>query len=397
MASMTCSQALIEFFKREKVEFVFGLPGSTNLLFLDALEDCPEIKFILALHEAVALGMAQGYARFSGQVGVVSLHSLTGLSAALPLLFNACWEKVPLVVIAGVWDTEAAHSFHQPAGHLVDLAHHCTKWRTEITGSAHFLPSLRKAFRMALQPPAGPVLVALPQSILAGSVHFHNFPVIGSSIDQCDNTPFELDRGKQKNSILLRLTDELNKQVKPKTISRLMLTLQKQIKPGTIIVEESPSYTAEVQHILAHDKNVTYFNVKPGRSIGDGLPNAIGAKLAAPERPVIAVIGDGSAVWSIQSLWTAAHYQVPVTFIITANTGYRVLKMVKIGQFGKKARGRYLGLDFNAPGLDFSRMAQSMGVAGIRVTRPAEFDQALQQALPGQVPYLIEVNLKDDL
>jgi thiamine pyrophosphate-dependent acetolactate synthase large subunit-like protein len=398
MASMACRRALIEFLKQEKVEYVFGLPGSTNLLFLDALEDCPEIKYILALHETAALGIAQGYARFSGRVGVVSLHSLTGLSAALPLLFNAFWEKVPLVILAGVWETEAARSFHQPAAHIVALAHHCTKWRTAITGSAYLLPSLRKAFRIALQPPFGPVLLALPQSILTGSVVFDPVGETGATTGQYfDDVPVESENNRLINDVVSRLTFQLKKQVKPNSISRLMLALQKQIQPGTIIVEESPSYTADVQHILAQDKNMTYFNVKPGRSIGDGLPNAIGARLAAPGRPVIAVIGDGSAIWSFQSLWTAAHYQVPVTFIITANAGYRVLKTVKIGQFGIKARGRYLGLDINDPELDFCQMAQSLGVAAIRIARPEEIGQALKRDLCGRIPYLIEVNIQEEL
>ena len=78
MTMMTGSEALVELLRNEGVEYVFGLPGATEVLFLDALEDNPEIKYILGLHETVAVGMAEGYSRTSGKVGVVNLHTGAG-------------------------------------------------------------------------------------------------------------------------------------------------------------------------------------------------------------------------------------------------------------------------------------------------------------------------------
>ena len=89
MVKTTGCKVLIEALRQEGVEFVFGLPGSSNLSFLNALEARPEIRYILGLHETVAVGIAEGYARFSGKVGFVNLHSCPGLGAAMPMLYNA--------------------------------------------------------------------------------------------------------------------------------------------------------------------------------------------------------------------------------------------------------------------------------------------------------------------
>ena len=95
------SQAIKEIFCREGVEFVFGIPGATEVFFMDVLEDCPDIKYILGLQEVVAAGMAEGYSRTSGKYGILNLHTGTGLSAALPMLSNACTGGVPLIITAG--------------------------------------------------------------------------------------------------------------------------------------------------------------------------------------------------------------------------------------------------------------------------------------------------------
>lgn len=82
MTKLLGSEALVQILKQEGVEYVFGLPGSTELQFMDSLEAHPEIKYILGLHESVSAAMAEGYARASGKVGVVNLHTFVGLGGA---------------------------------------------------------------------------------------------------------------------------------------------------------------------------------------------------------------------------------------------------------------------------------------------------------------------------
>ena len=134
----------------------------------------------------------------------------------------------------------------------------------------------------------------------------------------------------------------------------------------------------------------SYQRIRDG-SIGWGMPGALGVKLASPDRPVVAVVGDGSAMWSIQSLWTAAHYHIPVTYIVCANASYCQVKLMKTLLMGERAKDRYLGMDLDEPRIDFCQLAQAMGVHGQKVERPEQLREALRSALELGKPALVEV------
>ena len=107
-----------------------------------------------------------------------------------------------------------------------------------------------------------------------------------------------------------------------------------------------------------------------GGGIGQALPGALGVKLAHPDRPVVAVSGDGSAMYSIQALWTAAHHDLAVVFVILNNREYRILKhnMDTYRQrFGAKPERGYPNMDLVSPDLGFVDMARGMGVEAARV------------------------------
>lgn len=128
-----------------------------------------------------------------------------------------------------------------------------------------------------------------------------------------------------------------------------------------------------------------------GGAIGQGLPNAVGAAIACPDRPVLALSGDGSAMYTVQALWTMAREQLNVTSIIFNNKSYAILNMElqRVGATGKgdKARSQ---LDIGNPGLDFVQLAQGMGVQAVRATTAEEFNRALENALRTPGPHLIE-------
>jgi thiamine pyrophosphate-dependent acetolactate synthase large subunit-like protein len=398
MATMTGSQALVEELKQENVEYVFGLPGTTSLNFLNTLEDHPEIRYILGLHETVALGMAEGYARFSGKPGVVNLHSCPGLSAAMPMLFNAFQGEVPIVVTAVQQDARIFNQKQHLNFALTNVAGNFTKFSTAITNPDDFVLILKKAFKIALEPPCGPVFVSLPQETMSNT---YNFKELSLSANRETARPERIlpEKANLENGpvplLISKSFHKLKHQLRPNTLSRLLNELKKQLKPDTIVVEESPSYAADIQHLLDFKAHSNYFHSRAGRSIGCALPNALGAKLAAPDRPVVAIVGDGSAIWSIQSLWTAAHYHIPVIFIVMANGSYNILKIEKRLKMGKTDGERYLGLDFNEPRLDFPKIAQAMGITGRRIEEAEETGQALKIALESKSPYLIEFNLRD--
>ncbi len=135
-----------------------------------------------------------------------------------------------------------------------------------------------------------------------------------------------------------------------------------------------------------------------GGAIGQGLPCAIGAAIACPQRPVIALIGDGTAMYTIQALWTMAREQLNVTSIIFNNASYSVLnvELERVGadHIGPKAKSQ---LDLNGPRLHFAQLAQGMGVHAVRVGTAEELNKALTYALQSPGPHLIEAMIPESL
>ncbi len=128
-----------------------------------------------------------------------------------------------------------------------------------------------------------------------------------------------------------------------------------------------------------------------GGSIGQGLPVAVGAAVASPGRPVLALVGDGSAMYTIQALWTIAREGLDVTTVIFNNRSYGILniELERVGaeKIGPEAKAQ---LDLSEPAIDFVSMAQGMGVPARRVTRAEDFSAALENAFASHGPFLID-------
>jgi acetolactate synthase-1/2/3 large subunit len=128
-----------------------------------------------------------------------------------------------------------------------------------------------------------------------------------------------------------------------------------------------------------------------GGAIGQGLPTAVGAAIACPDRPVLALIGDGAAMYTLQALWTMARERLNVTSIIMNNASYAILN-VELQRVGAQSQGpkALSQLDLRNPGLDFVQMSQGLGVPATRATTAEEFVGALEKALATPGPHLIE-------
>jgi acetolactate synthase-1/2/3 large subunit len=128
-----------------------------------------------------------------------------------------------------------------------------------------------------------------------------------------------------------------------------------------------------------------------GGAIGQGLPCAVGAAIACPDRPVLALVGDGSAMYTIQALWTMAREKLNVVAIVMNNRSYAILNVelqrVGAASAGPVARSQ---LDLGDPGLDFVQMGLGLGVPSVRATTTADFVTALEHALATPGPHLIE-------
>ena len=533
------------------VPFLFGNPGTTESPLMDRLGDHPELNYVLALHESVALGAAHYYAQSTGITGVVNLHVAPGLGNGLGMLYNAWEANSPMVITAGQQDTRSR--LREPLlGHdLVAMAAPLVKWSVQVEHADEFAPVLHRAFKIAHDPPAGPVFVALPINVLEqetteaarplgdlyrapqpeaaaverfatalrrarrpaivvgdgvarsngqaelvalaellgasvypeGLVHRLNFPqshvcfrprmplnhagirhalgdadvvlLVGGSffeevwfdpdppfdpeatVLQIEDSPsrlsfnFAVDAGMVADPCAglaavrdaieasadagfragaadrmeaLRTAnagDRAGRQKRlaahfddaPMSPARLMSEVAKALPDDAVVVNESITAGGDLLGFLPIDDPDRYCGTRGG-GIGQGLVGGIGASLAHPERPVIVFSGDGSAMYSIQALWTAAHYDMPIVFLILHNREYKILKInmdIYRERFGIPADRPYPHMNLTEPELDFVEMAAGMGVPGRRIEDPAEVEDAVREAFATGGPYLLDV------
>lgn len=553
MPVMSGAESLIEILKKEGVEYVFGIPGATELLFMDALEKNKDIKYILGLNEIVSAGMAEGYARVTGKPGFLNLHTGPGVAAALPMFYNAQAGGVPLVITAGQQDTRLLLQDPHLSGDIVGMGKIFTKWSTEIQHTEDLPIIMRRAFKSAMQHPRGPVLVSLPQNMLEGEIDFSyraesniysdlrpdkisleesvniiksadnpvimvesgvarcnaldevvkfaeltgskvyqawmsdvNFPVrhpqylgdidpshegtreilkncdlfIGvgcplfspsffnpvqvipenAKIIHIDEDPRELGKNMPvdcgilgdirivldelnnklqnelsediKSTIEKRIekikdkkaviTEDLEKQIEdeknnsPVSVSRLMKEIDNLMTENTVIVDDCWSSSQMLRRVINFSEPGQFIRARKGGSIGWGLPGAMGVKLGVPSKKVIAICGDGSSAWSMQSLWTAAKYNIPVTFVITNNGVYRQVKLVRKRVLGEyDLTERHTGMDIDKPVINFKMLAESMGVEGVQIDNPNKLDHGLKEAVNSKTPRLVEVFIEN--
>jgi benzoylformate decarboxylase len=160
-----------------------------------------------------------------------------------------------------------------------------------------------------------------------------------------------------------------------------------------VVIDETVSSSGGLRQLIKSDDPQSYYGLRGG-GIGWGLPASIGVKLALPDRPVICLSGDGSAMYTCQALWTAARYKLGVTFVIFNNTSYRILKQRVFAQRGYAAQlDRYVGMELTDPAVDFVGLARSLGVAGERARTVHEATDLIAKAMAGNSPTLIDVAL----
>ncbi|MDY7103511.1 MAG: thiamine pyrophosphate-binding protein, partial [Actinomycetota bacterium] len=165
MTQRTGRDVFLEVLRSEGVRHVFGNPGSTELPLIDAMATTDDIGYALALQEASAVAMADGYAQVTRRPALLNLHTSAGLGNAVGNLTNAVLNRTPLVVTAGQQDTR--HILADPllSGDLCGIAAPVSKWTHEVRNADEIGPIMRRAFQDAAAPPRGPVFVSLPMDL----------------------------------------------------------------------------------------------------------------------------------------------------------------------------------------------------------------------------------------
>jgi benzoylformate decarboxylase len=542
-------QVLMETLKAHGVEKIFGNPGTTESPLIDSLVDYPDIEYIVALHEGVAVGAASHYAQASGKTGFVNVHVAPGLGNAIGMIYGALKANSPLVVTAGQQDTRAR--LHEPVlGHdLVAMAAPVVKWSVQVENADELGPILRRAFKIANQAPAGPVFVALPinmmeqetdvmatapdgifdatapnaagvadmAAILAGAEKpviiagdtvgrtgasdalvalaecvgaeiWHELlhmqasypnqhasargPLPGDSmgiakalegadavlmvggaffedvwfadgvyfpttakimqIEESAETlahkhavdigligslPATLTAlrhavGKPSASAAARnekLGQEKNAELagqksraerswdrRPASMPRVMQEIENARPPNSIIVDESITASIDLAKTLKVTGPGDYYGARGG-GIGQGVAGALGVAVAHRDRPILAITGDGSAMYSIQALWTAAHHDLAIVFVVLRNREYRVLKHnldAYRQRFDVPSNKPYSHMSLDGPDLGYVEMAAGMGLAGARVEDPDDLASAIKTAFASGKPYVLEVAIE---
>ncbi len=530
---------------------IFGNPGTTELPLMDALAAEQQLRYILALQEAPATSMADGYCQASGECAMLNLHAAPGLGNALGMLYDAQKAGSPILVTAG--QHEQRFNFTEPLlmGDLPTIARPFVKWSDEVRRLEDLPRAIHRAVKTALAPPMGPVFLSLPGDILTDSADIDlgapsrvapamrgdnsaiaraaaiiaraKSPVIiaGDAVPQgnalqelvdfaeamgapvydegmasramfpsshplyrgaivrlpaairgmlmqhdllvsvggdlftlslpgdvepmpedypvihLDTNPWELGKNYPEQVSILgepkvtlpELTEALRKarsfaeaegavkrldHAKAEGIASLhklnamadalaerhpihplalMQTIGRRLPADAVVIDETVSSGTGLRRFLKSDDAQSFFGLRGG-GIGWGLPAAIGVKLALPNRPVVALIGDGSAMYTIQGLWTAARENLKMVFIIINNYSYRILKQRTNAMKGFAAQhDNYVAMDLDKPRVDFVSVARGLGLTAHKATTLSDLGDLMEAALAADGPVLIDVEV----
>ncbi|MGH7324941.1 MAG: thiamine pyrophosphate-binding protein [Candidatus Rokuibacteriota bacterium] len=551
MPFISGKQAFLEILVQEGVSVMFGNPGTTELPLMDGLAREPRIRYVLALQEAVAVAMADGYAQAAGGLGAVNVHISPGLGNAMGMLYDAQKSGAPLLLTAGQHDQSFTATEPILWSELPPVAQPFVKWSSEVRRPEDLPRIVRRAVKTALAHPTGPVFLSLPVDVLnadreldlgaptrvaprivgdrqavdraaallakaerpvlvAGDAVAHgdalaelvefaelvgapvltegvastcSFPFThpqyagamprlapqirallmrhdlvfsvggdlftlslpddvdpmppGMTIVHLDVNPWELgknypaaeaihgepkatlpelseafrrhttrhghpDAARRRDAARAahqRTVDELTERARkeaaqiPMSPLALVHAVASAVPVEAAIIDESISSSAGLRHFLRCADAKAFFGLRGG-GIGWGLPGALGVKLALPQRPVVALIGDGSAMYTNQALWTAARESLAVVYVIFNNASYRVLKQRTLALKGFSAQDdRYVGMDLDRPTIDFVGLARALGVPGESVEKAGDVPAALERGLRSGGPYLIDARI----
>jgi acetolactate synthase-1/2/3 large subunit len=510
------AQALIRTLVGSGVDVCFSNPGTSEMHFVAALDDVPEMRGILTLFEGVATGAADGYARMAGRPAATLLHLGPGLGNGLANLHNARRARTPIVNVVG--DHARTHKrLDAPLESDIDaVAGTFSRWvrrslspevvgadaadavaaaRTAPGGIATLIlpadvsweegaavvdpvrvrppsrvaPEVVEEAAAALRsgepavlflggdavgeegllaaaqvaegagarlmsetfPPrmargAGlPDVPRLPYppemaiAALAGTrhlvlvgatapVHFFAYPgVPGQPVPEDCEVHVLAEPGEDAVAALQALAEVAAPHVRPQRLERerpeiptgeldgrsLSAVVGALLPEGAILVDEALTSGVGLQEMTVGAPRHDWLSLTGG-AIGDGLPMAAGAAVAAPGRPVVGIQADGSAMYTISALWTYAREQLDVTTIVCDNGSYAILEgeLSRVGADGEGKRAAQL-LELGTPDLDFVALARGMGVPGSRATTAEELADQLRRALAEPGPHLIDAVL----
>ncbi len=178
--------------------------------------------------------------------------------------------------------------------------------------------------------------------------------------------------------------------VRPADVDFLTLSLVEACPKDVVLVNEGLTTSRRICDLYPYRDRYSFHALASG-GIGWSLPASVGIAMAQKDRPVVTLVGDGSAMYSIQALWTAAHHKLPITTVICNNGGYRIIKQRLKAFHGSE---HYVGMDFADPPIDFVALAQSLGMRAERITEPDAIKPAIAASVASGKPMLLDVQVE---
>ena len=343
-------------------------------------------------------------------------RALPGPGAVRDIAKRLAEARKPVLVVGP--DVDASGGWQ----HAVTLAEkqRLPVWASPAPGGGRIgFPENHPLFQGILPPAIGPVTEMLQGSdfvLVAGSSVFPYYPNIpgpllpeGASLVVITSDDDEAARAPMGDALvadpalaleaILAIVDEADREPPeprpepeeaeesdPMSASTAMRALKVVFPEDGIVVLESPSATLALRNQLRLSKPGSYY-FGAGGGLGFGMPASLGVQLAQPDRPVVCVVGEGSAQYAIQSLWSAAAYKVPVTFLVVRNDEYAILKWFALMEEVAGAPG------LDLPQLDCVALADAYGVPSSRVDDADALADALQKGIASDGPSLVEVRV----
>ncbi len=511
---MNGAEALIRTLVDSGVRVCFTNPGTSEMHFVAALDNVPEMRAVLALFEGAATGAADGHARMTGVPSATLLHLGPGLGNGLANLHNARRAKVPIVNIVGDHATYHRKYDAQLQSDIESVARNVSSWVRTSGSTEELTADAVQAVTAAVGPPGQVATLILPadvswgegaepaappappapskasaevldgvaralrggerSALLLGGRAMRERPLMAAGRIAAETGvkllgetfPTRLERGAGlppveglayipelasvqlkglrhlvlvdarapvsffaypgKKSYLVPDGCEVHQLAAPEddvagSLEALVEILGAQARQPMVQQPSRPErptgdLTAEKacqaigallpERAIISDEAVTSGQTLAtmtagsprhdlltitGGAIGQGLPVATGAAIACPDRPVLALEGEGSAMYTIQSLWTMAREHLDVTVVIFNNRSYAILNM-ELERVGARAGGEKAKaqLDLGHPDLGFVQIAQGFGVPAVRAETAEQFSAELERAVAEPGPHLIE-------
>lgn len=403
MAVNNVAEETFEVLRRFGVDRVFGNPGSTEMHMFMYWPD--DLDYVPALQEASVVAMADGYAQRSGKPGFVNVHTAAGLGNAMGAVVSASRNNTPLVITAGQQTRAMLPTnpyLSSPRSTLLPVPY--VKWADEPAGAADVPAAIARALLTALTPGAqvftyhvhtdGPFLPPGAQVL-----HMTDDPGAAFSAPVGESVICSLDQGVCALNVLISPTNStppgpwarpepgpLQVPLQGDAVTHLLAEL---LPEDAVVYEEAPSYREIIRTQLNMKSAGKYHNSFSGR-LGWALPAAVGGGLADPGGRAVCLMGDGSMMYSIQALWTAARRQLPLTVVVFDNGEYGAMKEFKT-LFGIDGFAATIETALNLPGIDLVAIARGLGVAAERADDPATLPDVLHAAFRSGGPNLLDV------